>query len=522
MKSGPDPDPAMGVQPGLGTDPVVGVEPGVGVEPVVGVEPLSGGEQPVVRTEYGRVRGRIERGVAVFRGVPYAAAPVGPYRFRPPAAPAPWDGVRDASAFGPTAPKPPYAPPLDRLLPDPSVPGDDCLNLNVWTPDPGGAGLPVMVWIHGGSLRNGSSAVPTYDGAAFARDGVVLVSLNYRLGIEGFGVFPDAPANLGLRDQLAALAWVRRNVAAFGGDPELVTVFGESAGAFSVAGILASPLSAGLLRRAVLQSGVPSAVTPARGRRTTRRIARRLRVPATAAALAGVDRDRLLRAQRQVTAGGPLGGGASFDLVVDGGVLPRDPAAALAAGQGAEIGLLMGTTSEEYRLWFIPSGALDRIGPVTLRLAMARFGVRGRTAAVYRANRPDASPGELLGALATDRLLRIPLTRLADARRNAPAATYFYEFAWPSPVQRLGACHALEIGFVFDTLREPATRSLTGTGAPQSLADTMHADWVRFAATGDPGWPAWDASRPVMTYGRGAPEVVHAPRDDERRAWDGP
>ncbi|PVE13294.1 carboxylesterase/lipase family protein [Streptomyces scopuliridis] len=509
-------------------------------------DPVVGGE-PVVRTEYGRVRGRIERGVAVFRGIPYAAAPVGPYRFRPPAPPAPWDGVRDASAFGPTAPKLPYAPPLDRLLPDPSVPGDDCLNLNVWTPDPGGAGLPVMVWIHGGSLRHGSSAVPTYDGAAFARDGVVLVSLNYRLGVEGFGVFPDAPANLGLRDQLAALAWVRRNVAAFGGDPGLVTVFGESAGAFSIAGILASPLSAGLLRRAVLQSGVPSAVTPARARRTTRRIARRLGVPATAAALAGVDRDRLLRAQREATAGSPLVGGASFDLVVDGEVLPRDPAAALAAGQGAEIGLLMGTTSEEYRLWFIPGGALDRIGPVALRLAMARFRVRGRTAAVYRANRPGASPGELLGALATDRLLRIPLTRLADARRKAPAATYFYEFAWPSPVQRpgpvrpifagprrlapqadprrsagqdLGACHALEIGFVFDTLREPATVSLTGTEAPQSLADTMHADWVRFAATGDPGWPAWDASRPVMTYGPGAPEVVHAPRDDERRAWD--
>ncbi|MFJ1647912.1 carboxylesterase/lipase family protein [Streptomyces sp. NPDC088258] len=476
--------------------------------------------EPTVTTEYGRVRGRTEGGVAVFRGIPYAAAPVGPHRFRPPAAPPPWDGVREAAVFGPTAPKNPYPPPLDGLLPDPEVAGDGCLNLNVWTPDPGGAGLPVMVWIHGGSLRYGSSAVETYDGAAFARDGVVLVSVNYRLGIEGFGLFPDAPANLGLRDQLAALAWVRRNVAAFGGDPGLVTVFGESAGAFSTAGILASPHSAGLLRRAVLQSGVPSAVPPARGRRTTRRIAARLGVPATAAAFAAVDRARLLRAQADAVGGSPLGGGAAFDLVVDGEVLPEDPARALCEGRGHEVELLLGTNTDEYRLWFVPGGLVDRITPFTLRLALLRFGVSGRTAAVYRAGRPGATPGEILGALATDLLLRVPLNRLADARRTAPAATWFYEFGWPSPVQGLGACHGLEIGFVFDTLRAPATRRLTGPDAPEALAAAMHRAWVDFAVAGDPGWPAWDGSRPVMTYGPDGPVLVRAPREDERRAWE--
>ncbi|MEC4019944.1 carboxylesterase/lipase family protein [Streptomyces sp. H27-D2] len=475
---------------------------------------------PVVRTEYGSVRGTIECGVAVFRGIPYAAAPVGPHRFRPPAAPPRWDGVRDARAFGPTAPKRPFAAPLDQLLPDPSVPGDGCLNLNVWTPDPGGAGLPVMVWFHGGSLRHGSSCVPTYDGAAFARDGVVLVSVNYRLGVEGYGVFPDAPANPGLRDQLEALAWVQRNAAAFGGDPGLVTAFGESAGAISIAGLLASPSSAGLLRRAVLQSGAPAAVPRAKARRTTRRIAARLGVPATAAAFAAADRSRLLDAQSEVAGGSPLSRGAGFDLVVDGEVLPDDPAAALLAGRSAHVDLLMGTTTEEYRLWFVPSGTLDRIGPMAQRLAMARFGVRRRTAAVYRANRPDASPGEVHGALATDLLLRVPLNRLADARLAAPALTHLYEFGWPSPVQRLGACHGLEVGFVFDTLRSPATAALTGPDAPQALADAMHGAWVRFATTGDPGWPVWDASRPVMTFGPGAPVVVHAPRDAERRAWD--
>ncbi|NEC02399.1 carboxylesterase family protein, partial [Streptomyces anulatus] len=215
------------------------------------------GNPPLVRTVHGAVRGAVERGVAVFRGIPYAAPPVGARRFRVPGPPEPWTGVREAVAYGPTAPKRPYAPPLDRLLPDPAVPGDGCLNLNVWTPSPGAgaAGLPVLVWIHGGSLTHGSSAVPVYDGSAFARDGVVLVSVNYRLGVEGFGVFPDAPANRGLLDQLAALEWVRDNIAAFGGDPDRVTVAGESAGAVSIAALLASPRSAGLLRRAVLQSG---------------------------------------------------------------------------------------------------------------------------------------------------------------------------------------------------------------------------------------------------------------------------
>ncbi|NEB57330.1 carboxylesterase family protein, partial [Streptomyces griseus] len=217
---------------------------------------ITAGTSPRALTVHGTVRGAVERGVAVFRGIPYAAEPVGALRFRAPAPPEPWTGVRETVAYGPTAPKRPYAPPLDRLLPDPAVPGDGCLNLNVWTPSPGRGttGLPVLVWIHGGSLVHGSSAVPVYDGSAFARDGVVLVSVNYRLGVEGFGVLPDAPANRGLLDQLAALEWVRDNIAAFGGDPDRVTVAGESAGAVSVAALLASPRSAGLLRRAVLQS----------------------------------------------------------------------------------------------------------------------------------------------------------------------------------------------------------------------------------------------------------------------------
>ncbi|MEU6676350.1 carboxylesterase family protein [Streptomyces sp. NPDC046925] len=473
-----------------------------------------------VDTASGPVRGTVEDGIAVFRGIPYAAAPVGPLRFAPPAPVPPRHDVLEATAFGPTAPKNPYAPPLDAILPDPDIPGDNCLNLNIWTAAPEDGARPVMVWIHGGALRNGSSAVSTYDGRAFARDGVVLVSLNYRLGIEGFGVFPDAPANLGLRDQIAALAWVRDNIRAFGGDPDNVTVFGESAGAISIAALLASPHAEGLFRRAILQSGAPTALDRVAAADTTHAIAQHLEVPATAADFARVDRAALLAAQRAATAGGtPLTGGRGFHLVVDGDVLPEDPATALARGAADGIDVLLGGNTDEYRLWFVPSGYVDRVNEATLWAAVHEGQAPWRAPVVYGAARPDASPGEVFGAIVTDKVLRVPLYRLADARTGRPGRTFVYEFAWPSPQHDLGACHALEIGFVFDTLDTPDSLLLTGETPPRHLAEAMHHAWVAFASGDDPGWPQWGPEQPVMTYGADGARVVLAPREQERRLW---
>lgn len=476
---------------------------------------------PVVATPYGAVRGRYENGVAVFRGIPYAAPPFGPRRFRPPVPPEPWDGVRDAGAFGPTPPKPPYSEAFARLLADPVVPGDDCLNLNVWTPEPGpGARLPVLVWIHGGALTRGSSAVPVYDGRAFARDGVVLVSFNYRLGVEGYGLFPGTPANPGLRDQLAALEWVQASIARFGGDPGRVTAFGESAGAISIGALLAGPRAHGLFHRAALQSGPPEAADRDKVRRMVRRMAARLKVPATAEAFATVDRGQLLRVQAEVSRlSSPVLGGPSFGIVVDGDLVPRDPLEALLEGAAPGVELLLGWTSEEYRLWLVPGGLLervDRLGPVAVAGAMARCRCGHEVPRGYRAIHPGASTGELVGQMVTDHLLRVPLHRLADART---VPSYVFEFAWPSNVPRLGACHALELGFVFDSAVTPESAQLAGEGAPQELADAMHAAWVRFAADGDPGWQAWDASHPVRVFGAGEPRTVHGPRDRELALW---
>jgi para-nitrobenzyl esterase len=489
----------------------------------------------VVRVEGGLLRGRELGGVCVFLGVPYAGALIGVNRFRPAAPVTGWTGVRDAVRFGATVPRAGYPPPFDRLFVDPVIPGEDYLNLNVWTPHLGASGLPIMVWIHGGAFLHGSAAMPLYDGTAFARDGVVLVTVNYRLGALGFGLFRDSPANLGLHDQLAALRWVQQNIAAFGGDPSQVTIFGQSSGGASVAALLSSPAGRGLFGRAIMQSaGATPLLTAADARLVTADLAARLNVAPTAAAFSDINAVTLLAAQQALIndlsrdpdpvrwGRSVVASGMAFGPVLDGQLLTAAPTEAIAAGAGRDIPLLVGSTLDEHRLFLVPTGHADATTVEALSAAVDHAGWDRRIVDTYAANRLGASPGDLWAAICTDAYFRLPAVRLAEAQCQGGGTSYLYEFAWRSPTDRLGACHALDAPFVFDTTAHPAARPLLGTHPHKALAWRVHAAWLQFARHGRSDWPDYDlTTRPVMSFNHPTCELVSDPRGDERALWDG-
>jgi para-nitrobenzyl esterase len=475
----------------------------------------------VVKTRYGEVRGSVNEGVHTFKGIPYAAPPFGARRFQPP------------------QPVEPYFPPFDVLIPEPAIPGEDCLNLNIWTPDLGEAKLPVMVWIHGGAFANGSGAIAVYDGSRFARNGVVCVTINYRLGIDGFLYLGDGNANLGLLDQLAALTWVQENIAAFGGDPDNVTIFGESAGGMSVGTLLSMPRANGLFHRAIAESGAGHhAISPSNALQISSYLARKLGVEPTKAAIAAVPIDRLLQAQVELSAdvfnkpdpalwGEVAANLMPFEPVIDGDILPARPIDRLTAGGGAKADVLVGTNAEEQKLFLVPNGVIGYITEEAVAGTAAAYGLPVETAlATYRAARPSVTPGELLSAIITDWFYRVPAIRLAEAYAKRDAEAYMYEFAWRSPKfdGLLGACHSLEISFVFDNLDKEGLETpekLVGDNPPQQLADVMHAAWVAFAAHGDPGWPRYDLSRRATMRFDTTSEVVDDPHSAERALWEG-
>ena len=475
--------------------------------------------RPVVTVSTGVVRGTRDGGLDRFLGIPYAAPPVGERRFRAPEPAAAWVGERDASAFGPTAPQRPYSPAIAKYLASVEVPGDDILTVNVWTPADRApdAALPVLVFVHGGALTRGTTALPTYDGERFARHGIVYASIQYRLGQEGFAVLDDVPRNLGVLDQELALRWVRREIAAFGGDPARVTVMGHSAGANTLTALLALPHAKELFDRAILQSGPLEARPPKKAGRMTREIAQRLKVATTRAGFSGVPADELVSQQTALAAGGsPLGGGPTVALVIGGEAVPRSPLDALLAGAGRGIPVLIGSTSEEYRLWLVPSGAVDKASWLTVTVARLAARVPARVVRAHRARRPAAKPGEVLGEVIGDILLRGPITRFADSRTAAAdSPTWVYEFRWRSPVDGLGAAHVMELGFVFDRLGEPDAIGIGGPDAPQTLADAMHRAWVSFVVDGDPGWEAWSPRRPVQAFDADGGHIDYAPRQNE-------
>ncbi|MBV9792820.1 MAG: carboxylesterase/lipase family protein [Actinobacteria bacterium] len=498
---------------------------------------------PVVQLGDGAVRGLAEDGVAAFLGVPYAAPPFGANRMRPPQPVVSWSGTRDATAYGPTVPKGDYPPQFQPLFPEVVIAGDDSLNLNIWTPEralTGAAGLPVLVWIHGGSFMNGSGSLGEYEGRAFARDGVVCVTVNYRLAAEGFlftADTPDGEANLGLLDQLAALAWVRDNIAAFGGDPARVTVAGESAGAMSVTTLLSMPRSEGLFAQAIAQSGAAAhTISPEQGRMVAGYLAAALGVAADRESIKAVPLDKLVRAASDLvvevqTNPDPARWGSlmlsllPFAPTVDGTVLPAAPLTSIATGQGGDVRLLIGSNRDEARLFLVAAGTIGAIDDATVEAMAGAYGLSGDGLTVYRSGRAGASPGDLLAAVISDWFFRVPAIRVAEARDAGGAGdrTWMYRFDHPEPGDNheLGACHGVEVPFVFDTISRDELEPRLGSAPNQAAADQVHKVWVDFITGGEPGWAPYDPA--ARTTGLLDEEVTAAgdPDGRERAVWDG-
>ena len=481
----------------------------------------------------GRLRGVWESGLRVFRGVHYALAPYGARRFLPPVAVPAWSGVRDAVAFAPMAPQLARA----ALAGAPVQGGEDCLALNIWAPETGaGEHLPVMVWVHGGGFFRGSASDPLYDGAAFARQGIVFVSLQYRLGVDGFLHVQDATANCGLLDQVAALKWVQDHIHAVGGDPARVTVFGQSAGAGALACLLGMSVAQGLFQRAILQSPSIACQDLADAAAVRMAIAALVGVAPTRDALAAAPLPAVLHAVHRLAAEPALrlhhgiDGRNFFPLrpVVDGTVLPAPPLQAMRhawAGALPSLQVMVGSNADEMRLYHVPGGAVDRVTGAQLQSFADAVGLpaNGLQAYAAAAGQGATTPGELLCAVQSDYYYRVPARRIASMAGALGVKAYLYQFDWRSPQWRgrLGAAHAVELPFVFGNLHSAQGLEFTGVCAPQALSDAMHGAWVRFATSGDPGWPVHAQAAPWAMHFNVPSRCVPDPAAAHWCVWDG-
>ncbi|MDI2029430.1 carboxylesterase family protein [Saccharopolyspora sp. TS4A08] len=457
-----------------------------------GFQWLYGGVDLIVRTEHGAVRGVADGDVMAFKGIPYAAPLDGPRRFQAPVAPPRWDGLRDASRHSASVPQAPI-PPLPAIW----RPGDatDCLTVNVWTPDRGGH-LPVMVWFHGGAFLGGTASTDGFDGAVLARDGVVVVTVNYRVGYEGFGWVEDAPSNRGILDQLAALRWVRDNIISFGGNPDNVTIFGESAGGVSVATLVAGSGRRGLFRRAIAQSPAAMYVDEDEARKLGELITGPLGIPPTASGLAGIPPEALHAAQApamaEISANREVWtNNLPYNVVLDGEVLAELPWVAMRGSAAHGIDVIAGFNRDEATSFTadLPAEARD-----VESLARALH-LPGSTAAEYRSAYPGASDSDLHTILLSDQLFRMPAVWMAEAVATAGGRGFLYEFTWETPQRDgvLGATHGLDVPFTFGRCDDPLAVQMLGEEPAgfDALSAEIRRSWTAFAATGDPGWPLY-------------------------------
>lgn len=483
----------------------------------------------IVETAYGKVQGAQIDGLSVWKGIPYAKPPVGPLRFRAPELPEAWDGVRDATSFGPVAPQA-QRDIMEFLGNDISNMNEDCLYLNVWSPAADDKKRPVMVWIHGGAFIAGSGSSSWYDGASFAAQGdVVVVTINYRLGIFGFLHLGDiggeeyaTSGNCGIQDQVAALHWVQENIAAFGGDPNNVTVFGESAGAMSIGVLLGFPSAKGLFHKAILQSGAAANVHPAeKATHVASKLLEALEVdPSNLSKLEEIPVEKLIH----VSSLAPM---MSLGPVIDGVSLPQHPQETIKTGSAKDISILIGTNKDEYNLFTVfdpewKNADEDKIHAIYEKT----FGpLLPAIKSFYAQGKPLTQ--ELFNKLVTVSIFTYPALQLADMQVAQGAPVWMYRFDWETSVFNgaLKSAHALEIPFVWNNLDKENTERFTGQGTERQLvANQMHQAWINFACYGNPSadveWPAYETQNRSTMIFNVERKVENDPNATERMIWD--
>ncbi len=493
-------------------------------------------QQRVVETKYGKVSGAYHNGCWSWKGVPYARAPIGELRFRPPQPPVPWNGIYEALHYSPAAMQREDII-MSKLGNALTNLDEDCLYLNIRSPASDESKRPVIVWIHGGAFKQGSGVDPWFDGTSFATVGdVVLVTINYRLSVLGFLYLNEMAAdgrlsdsgNCGLLDQIAALEWVKDNIEAFGGDPNRVTIAGQSAGAQSVAALMAMPQAKGLFAQAILQSG-QAGVHFATREQATAKARELLRI-------LQIGEDELSRLQ-SIPARDLLDAAASSKRtathtpVVDGATLPDFPlnVLRLSKGDDDDVKLLIGYTLEEFKLFAFedPSWHTLDSSQMIRRFESISGPVPEAAIEFYQNQFPKGAPFDSLMRLQTFRQFALPTLRLADICASHGGTVYMYRFDWKSTVGQLGACHSQDLPFVFNTLDAPGVSAFTGDSPDRKfVAMAMHRSWIAFAHCGNPNgnhipdWPQYDLShRPTMLFNVEC-KVEHDPAQSERELWE--
>jgi len=496
----------------------------------------------VVEINCGKLKGISREGILAFKGIPYAAPPVDELRWLPPVDPKPWSGIRDASEYGKWAMQ--NKSEMDSIMgSEEGEQSEDCLTLNVWTPAADQGKRPVMVWIHGGGFTIGSGSQGIYEGRTLSKHGdLVVVSINYRLGVFGFinlnqvtnGKIPST-GNEGLLDQTKALQWVKDNISQFGGDPNNVTIFGESAGAMSIGTLLALPAAKGLFHKAIPQSGAShTAATLETGTLVGEALLKITGLDAEG--LRKASSEDLKKAQRRIEAGKVEGyplsllGGLPLRPVIDGTTLPVSPISAVNDGFCSDIPILTGTTLEEWKLFGAMHPAITQLDDTKLHKRLRYLIPEDQIEKVIVAYETglekrgiEVSAPEIFMAIQTDRIFRIPALRLLESQLPHNTNVYSYLFDWKSPAARgaLGACHAVELAYVFGTNTKPGAAKFYGQGdAADALAKVTMDAWASFARTDNPGWASYNTRDRHTQVLAEECRVENAPLEIERKVWE--